>query len=1289
MQQVALTKILAMRCAFALLFLIFSPIYAFSQQSGLSVKLNWGNERISVSPGPEAKQNILYFEGAVNDPGYYHLPFYTLQLPAEAGLSYRVRISDAVYSPLDHDELIPREAAIGKDLDYDFYIGRKRGESRLQFRLLPLRRGAGNRFEKLESFTLHIEADPSQERALSRRSLAFKSNSVLAGGEWHKIAVRQSGVYRIDRQFLESKLGWDMSGVDPRNIRIYGNGGGMLPEALIYAFKDDLEEIAVKRVGADDGSFDASDYLLFYGEGPTQLLIDSSAGAPRLVHQPHLYDSLTYYFITKDLGPGKSMQMQGSEGSPNFQSSGYDFYLFHEVDKDNLTNSGRQFHGEIFDFITRERNFDFDLSGIIPGSPVNVRATVASRSLVGNTAFRMKANGQNAGSVTLSKVAAEYWAIYANGGEIKTTLTPAPGTLNIQISYQPNGADADSRGWLDFIAVSGRKKGTLSKAQEFFLDLESFGPGKISAFAIEAPASAQIWDVSDHKNVKIQESNYFNGKHSFTLQSGQLRTLLAFDGSAYFSPKYIGSVSNQNIHGNIEQPDMLIIAYSDFMSEAQRLADFHIQRDQMNVKVLDIQKIYNEFSGGAQDITAIRNLMKMLYERGMNGGNPPRYLLLFGDASFDYKNLEIPAASNTNFVPTYQSYETLNRSSTFASDDYFGLLDDNEGQNIVTGGQLMDIGIGRIPADSPEEARDIVNKILHYHDAASYGSWRNTLTFIADDEDSNLHLRQSERLSDTLRKHHPVYNIDKIYLDAYEQTSTPGGNRYPGVEDAINSRIYSGTLIMNYTGHGGEGGLAHERIMTHDMIRAWENYDRLPLLITATCSFARYDNPNTETAGELVLANPQGGAVALISTVRLVYASANYTLNHALLLELFTKNNGKYPRMGDVIMKTKNRIGTKENNRKFALLGDPAMRLGYPQLNVKSTAINQKPFVQNSDTVSALQKVSIQGEVRLADGNIASNFNGIVYPSLFDKAVDVKTLRNDIGSRKTTFKLQKNLLYKGKASVKNGKFSYTFIIPKDINYEFGSGKLSYYASEGSLDGNGYDYLIVGGSADSFAQDNKGPEVKIYMNDENFVSGGMTNASPVMLVKLADENGINTAGNAIGHNITGILDEADENQIILNEFYESELDDFTRGEAKYPLTNLEPGLHKIEVTAWDVYNNSGKGYTEFVVAENARLALDHVLNYPNPFTTSTEFWFEHNKPGQTLSLKIEIYTVTGRLIKTLRQEFNSEGFQVRGIQWDGRDEYGDEIGKGVYIYRLEVKSEEGETANKFAKMVILK
>lgn len=1289
MQQVALTKNLAMRCAFALLFLIFSPIYAFPQQSVYSVKLNWGNERISVSPGPEATQNILYFEGAVNDPGYYHLPFYTLQIPVDPGQQYRVRVSERVFSPLSHEELIPREAAIGNELDYDYYIGQERGESKLIFRLLPIRRGAGNRFEKLESFTLHIEAGPSRKRSRSRRSNNFKSNSVLAGGAWYKIAVRQSGVYRIDRQFLESNLGWDMANVDPRNIRIYGNGGGMLPEALKYSIKDDLEEIAIKMVGGEDASFDASDYILFYGEGPTRLLIDSSSGEYRLIHQPHLYDSLTYYFITKDLGPGKRMESQGSEGNPNFQSAGYDFYLFHEVDKDNLTNSGRQFHGEIFDFITRERNFDFDLSNLIPGSQVDVKATVASRSLVGNTVFRMKVNGQNAGSATLSKVAAEYWAIYANGGEIHNTLTPSPGTLNVNISYQPNGADADSRGWLDYIAVSGRKKGILNKSQDFFFDLESFGPGKVSTFAIEAPASVQIWDVSDHQNVKMQESSYINGKHSFTLQSDQLRTLLAFDGSSYFTPKFIGSVANQNIHGNIGQPDMLIVAYADFMSEAQRLADFHKQRDQMDVKVLDVQKIYNEFSGGAQDIVAIRNLMKMLYERGLNGGNPPRYLLLFGDASFDYKNIEIPAASNTNFVPSYQSYETLNRSATFVSDDFFGLLDDNEGQNIVEGGQLMDIGIGRIPADSPEEARDIVNKILHYHDAASYGSWRNSLTFIADDEDSNLHLNQSERLSDTLQQYNPVYNIDKIYLDAYEQTSTPGGNRYPGVEDAINSRIYSGTLLMNYTGHGGEGGLAHERIMTHDMIRAWENYDRLPLLITATCSFARYDNPNTETAGELVLANPRGGAVALISTVRLVYASANYVLNHALLLELLKKENGSYPRLGDVIMKTKNRIGTKANNRKFALLGDPAMRLGYPQLNVKSTAINRKPFVQNSDTLSALEKVTIEGEVRLPDGSLASNFNGIVYPSLFDKAVDVKTLRNDIGSRNTTFKLQKNILYKGKASIVNGKFSYTFIVPKDIDYEFGSGKLSYYVKDGTLDGNGYDYLIVGGSADSFAQDNEGPEVKIYMNDENFVSGGMTNANPVMLVKLADENGINTAGNAIGHNITGILDDADENQIVLNEFYESELDDFTRGEAKYPLTNLEPGLHKVEVTAWDVYNNSGKGYTEFVVAENARLALDHVLNYPNPFTTSTEFWFEHNKPGQTLFLKIEIYTVTGRLIKTIRQEFNTEGFQVRGIQWDGRDEFGDEIGKGVYIYRLEVKSEEGETANKFAKMVILK
>jgi hypothetical protein len=303
--------------------------------------------------------------------------------------------------------------------------------------------------------------------------------------------------------------------------------------------------------------------------------------------------------------------------------------------------------------------------------------------------------------------------------------------------------------------------------------------------------------------------------------------------------------------------------------------------------------------------------------------------------------------------------------------------------------------------------------------------------------------------------------------------------------------------------------------------------------------------------------------------------------------------------------------------------------------------------------------------------------------------VKVQTLRNDPKSSVRTFEIQKNIIYKGKASVTNGEFEYTFVVPKDINYEYGSGKISYYANDGTLDAHGYDSIIVGGSADSFPADNQGPEVKIYMNDESFIFGGVTDPNPLMLVKLSDENGINTAGNAIGHNITGILDEQDNNQLILNEFYEAALDDFTRGEVRYPLSDLEPGNHQVEVTAWDVYNNSGKGYTEFVVAASSELALEHVLNYPNPFTTQTEFWFEHNKPGQQLDVKVEIYTVSGRLVKTIRDQVIPEGFRVTGIEWNGLDDFGDEIGKGVYIYKVSVFAQDNTAASEFEKLVILR
>jgi len=686
----------------------------------------------------------------------------------------------------------------------------------------------------------------------------------------------------------------------------------------------------------------------------------------------------------------------------------------------------------------------------------------------------------------------------------------------------------------------------------------------------------------------------------------------------------------------------------------------------------------------------------MFYDRaGSNIDQMPQHLLLLGDASYDYRNIEYNAGNNQNFVPTYESMESFNATDSYCSDDYFGVLDDTEGADMNQKNQFLDVGIGRLPVTTTEEAEQVVDKILSYYSSASLGEWRNNLTFIADDEDSNIHLGDAETHTNALEAAYPAYNIDKIYLDAYQQVSTAGGNLYPDVNTAINNKIFSGTLVMNYVGHGGEAGWAHERILKIDDIQSWTNTDKLPLFITATCSFSRYDNPEKVSAGELLMVKPNGGAIALMTTVRLVYASANEKLNTAFLNRLFETENGQPLALGEVARLSKNDadlLTSSVNNRKFVLLGDPSLQLNYPKYRAAVTAVNNQPLAANADTIKALAQVTVAGQIQLPDGSPYTSFNGTIYPVVYDKSVTVQTLANDPNSPPASFQLRRNIVFKGKATVTSGQFSFTFITPKDIAYQYGSGRISLYADDGvNTDAQGYtEEVIIGGVDETAPQDNNGPDVQIFMNDEKFVFGGTTNANPTLLVKLADQSGVNTVGNGIGHDISAILNDDTKNSIMLNQYYKAALDSFQKGEVRYPLANLPDGQHTIEVKAWDTHNNSGKGYTEFVVAPSASLALSHVLNYPNPFTTNTAFWFEHNRPNDQLLVTVQIFTISGRVVKTIQQPVSATGFRVDDIFWDGRDDFGNKIGRGTYVYKLTVRSlTDNSVAHEMQKLVLLR
>ena len=1048
----------------------------------------------------------------------------------------------------------------------------------------------------------------------------------------------------------------------------------------------------------NNGQFDTTDFILFYGQAQHRWKFNNADN--RFHHYLNVYSDSTYYFITADLGPGKRISSQNSSSLPITNNvSSFDDYQFHELESENLLQSGRQWFGEIFD-ILNSYNFSFTFPNIEASSNVYGKVQVAGRSdspvnfywTLGNTSSSF-----NVSSVQTSNIYGTYYNVAYDTINISSS-----GNIPVSITKT---SSSPAIGWLDYIELNARRNLIMNGSQMIFRDQKSVGAGNISKFSVSnASSSLQIWDVTHPLDIKLQLGNFSGNNFEFILPTDSLKEFVAFNGQSFLTPTKIGKVPNQDLH-SLAQSDLLIVTYPGFLRQANTLADLHRSQDNFSVSVATTEQVFNEFSSGAQDVCAIRDFVRMFYNRAVDSTQLPKYLLLVGRGSYNLKS----SVNNTNFVPAYESGLSNDPTLSYPSDDFYGMLDTNEGNWDVTP-DMLDIGVGRLPVKTSTEADVIVNKITKYTSIPGsietgnscssnlcygLGDWINTITFCADDEDGGIHEQQADQLATKIYSNYKKYNIDKIYLDAYQQISTPGGDRYPDATADLNRRMNRGSLIVNYTGHGGQLGWAHERFLEIFDIDSWTNQCKLPLFFTATCEFSRWDDPKQTSAGELTFLTPNGGGIGLMTTTRVVYSTPNFTLNDAFYNHTFVPmKNGQMPRLGDLQMLTKNDMVPSDiNQRNFALLSDPALSLNYPKYNVVTTNINNAPVnTSQPDTAKALSHITVSGEIHDKNGNLLTNFNGIIYPTVYDKAAKITTLSNDGtgASPPFNFLLPTPILFKGKASVTNGQFSFSFIVPKDIAYNFGKGRISYYSHNGFEDASGYfEDFIIGGTDTTALADTKGPDVKLYLNDEKFVYGGTTNTDPKIFAVVSDSSGINTAGTGIGHDISAVLDADATQPLVLNDYYESDMNSYKKGSVRYPLANLSEGRHTLTIKVWDVYNNSSTAYTEFVVASSASLALKHVLNYPNPFTTKTSFYFEHNRCCTNMDVQVQIFTVSGKLVKTIQQRVNMEGFRSEPIDWDGTDDFGDKIGRGVYIYRLRVKTSSGETAEQFEKLVILK
>lgn len=1283
--------------------LFFCPILIFAQENRIAKNIS--NQDIKNSSSKIVRFNELQIDASNHD-----LPYFSESVKVLNNLVPDFKIINTKTRELSSVELEKFKEQL-KHITSDFKTSSYESEARFEkfvyYKIIPLRKNESTgKFELLESYEPFWDYSTIKESVLTNiNKMNFRnqaaSNSVLASGKWYKIGLTQQGVYKIDKSILE-KLGVDISAVDPRNIKIYGNGGKLLPEKNSVFRNDDLIENSIYVEGENDGKFDNSDYILFYGQSTETWNFNSSDNLS-FSHTAHSFSDTSFYFINIDGGLGKRIaNMASSSNSPVVTTNTSDFYGNHELNLTNVVKSGREFFGEKFDFNT-SYNYDFNIPDAVVGDSVTVYASVLSRS---NIVSNYNVNF-NTGNFSFSCNATNinfYIADVGYIGEGQRTGPLGSSILSVNISKQTSQAV----GWLNKITYNARRYLVFNQQQFNFRDKRAVaGLGTFAKYLISNSnvSSPFIWDVTNPLDVRNQQFSVNGNQIEFIASSDSLREYCIFTDKQAFSPVAYGAISNQNLH-SIQQADFVIVTHPDYLQEAYRIAKIHEQVDSLSYAIVTTQQVYNEFSSGTPDIVGIRDFVRMLYFRPTDPSKAVKYLLLLGDGS--YKNKDITSSTNSALIPTYQTYNSTSYTSSFVTDDFFAMMDVGEGD--LQSNDVVDIGVGRFPVRTKAEAIAVTNKIEAYY-RLNYGfdvnaiesscntaetqypqgDWRNWVCFVADDEDNNEHINQANALSDMVYNNQKEYNVDKIFLDAYKQYSTPGGSRYPDAVEDLNRRMEKGALIVNYTGHGGELGLAEERIIDVPQILAWKNFNNMPLMVTATCEFSRFDDPDRTSAGEYCLLNPNGGAIALMTTVRLAFSGLNFSLNTAFYNHaLYPMANGKMPAIGDLYRLTKRDLGFNPQFMNFVILGDPALKLSYPKQRVFTSTINSQSLTTtSSDTLKALSRITITGYVSDVNGNKLSSYNGVVYPTVFDRELNINTLSNDAGSPQRNFKLQKNIIYRGKSEVRNGEFSFSFLVPKDINYDFGKGKISYYAHNGVTDANGYyDKVVVGGSNPNAIADNVGPTINLYMNDEKFVSGGLTNENPSIFAIVSDSSGINTLGTGIGHDVVAILNENTSKPIVLNDFYSADLNTYQRGKIRYPFNSLDEGTHKLSLKVWDVQNNSSTAYTEFIVAKKAELALKHVLNYPNPFTTKTKFFIEHNQCCTTMKAVIQIYTVSGKIVKTINHTIFNEGFRLDGIEWDGKDEFGDKLAKGVYIYKVSITDNTQKKAEKIEKLVIL-
>lgn len=1112
----------------------------------------------------------------------------------------------------------------------------------------------------------------------------FADKSVLAEGKWVKVRVKTSGVKCITKTAL-AKMGFS----DMSSISVYGNGGYVLPLKVMDFRYDDLTQLPVHRT--DDGIF-------FYAQDGKQwsYLMSTHLYAKCKLNE---YDPYTYYYITDSKEPSPAPSVYSKLQPIDRTVDYYDARVHHELYSENILRSGRDWVGEKILGEKPSKTISLSLPIRNDNDTVFFECRVIGRS-GSDMSYTLYYNDEEFytdefASVNTSSTV-EY---YGRSMYVKKIIVASDKKRNdFKITFKPNSTSDCI--WLDYVTVSSRTNADMTGKDEMFVrTIDSYyNPNKKAELVTESDSSIQyvvngaeasyiVWKISDYLAPQVMQTTFKDGKLSFSHPRCNVEEFVIFNSKGKFEePEIVGEVPNQNLHG-LSSVNYVIVYHRDFKQQAERLAELHRKYSGISVIAVDVEDIYNEFSSGRLDISAIRDFLNMLYRRGLNSENQLRNVLLFGDGSYDNKRSPDNTASK---IPTYQSSHALYQSNSFVSDDFYAWLDDKEGDTEST--SYVDIGVGRFPVQTIEEATIAVDKSERYLRGGDFGAWKNSLVFVADDGDKAEHISYSESIASKVEKKYPDATISRIYLETYAPERTSTGIIYPKAHEDFMSSINNGCLILNYVGHGGYNALTDEGLFKQKNIKEWTNVNKLPLFITATCDFCPFDHNNILSAGEEGFLYPHGGFLALYTTTRLVYGSSNNRLHKAVYTYLLECDaEGRRYTIGEALAKGKVDSRAYINSMKYILIGDPALTLDFGTENYVSTdEVNGEHIDICESPIAALKTNVIKGSVRNPDNSVNELFNGQVMITLHDKRV-TKTMTGPISGQSFSYTENGSVLYSGIVNVVNGRFEVSFILSKDIDFEVGDGRVSYYAySTDSIEASGaLNTILVGGVSDVVSDDSEGPTIDMWIDYPEFVNGGKTGPNPIVYARIEDVSGINTSGLGIGHNLSICVDNDRENAINVNSNFVYDLGSFTSGTLSYQMPTLADGNHTISLKAWDNLNNSNSQQVEIISSVSTGISFGSIDLTPQPYydDKAMKLCFTHNCGGGTINLTLRIYGLNGQLLTQSTANVIANGSMVDDINLV--DVIPDIRSLSSGLYFLEVTAECKGRKGSFAKKIAIK